>query len=474
MAIQNNKLLLHRKEPQMMAQNINATVNGAFIVKDPLGERRTALFVGGATTQRLYDVDEDGWQEIQSFALAGTFGAGACGAWGLWSSLLTATGGTTSSVTLTTRITENNLVGKTIWFQSGSNTGYRVTITSVNISPTGGTSTINFTPAVPNAVANTDTFRANTGTYYVLNAYTTLAAGVFKSYDVLTDATPPNLATSGLPATWGVDGRLVSTPSYTGAYASGTATSGTVSTLTNATKNWTVNQWSNYQIRITSGTGLGQVRTIGSNTATTITVATSWTTAPDNTSQYVIESNDDFLYLLGNNAVTMYRYSISANTWTSPNPSTPRATAPNVGMTANCVFKTGNSFWADESNIQDGRYIYSFRGNGTGDLHRYDIALNTWATITYVRSGVVFGTGSSGDVDRSRIYLRKDNSNRFYYYDVVKNEMIPFVFDFYPDGVAVVGDKLFTVTYQDSSGNEIDFLYYQLNTSSLLRRIMLY
>lgn len=108
----------------------------------------------------------------------------------------------------------------------------------------------------------------------------------------------------------------------------------TSTTLGKTGKTWTVNQWTNYQVRITSGLGIGQVRTIASNTATTLTVA-AWTTTPDATSVFEIAPNDDFLYLLGNNAVTMYRYSISANTWTTMAPTTARAGAMIIGGGAN-------------------------------------------------------------------------------------------------------------------------------------------
>ena len=38
----------------------------------------------------------------------------------------------------------------------------------------------------------------------------TIAAGIFKSYDPLT-ATWTTLSNTGLPATWGVDGKMVGT-----------------------------------------------------------------------------------------------------------------------------------------------------------------------------------------------------------------------------------------------------------------------
>lgn len=61
----------------------------------------------------------------------------------------------------------------------------------------------------------------------------------------------------------------------------GTATgSQTSTTLADTGKTWTTNEWTNYQVRIVSGTGSGQTRTISSNTATALTVSPAWTTTP--------------------------------------------------------------------------------------------------------------------------------------------------------------------------------------------------
>lgn len=81
---------------------------------------------------------------------------------------------------------------------------------------------------------------------------------------------------------------------YTGSYIT-TATSGTgtstgsnsSTTLNDTGKAWTVNAFTNYVVRITSGTGAEQVRVISSNTATALTVP-AWTTTPDATSVYSI------------------------------------------------------------------------------------------------------------------------------------------------------------------------------------------
>jgi len=68
----------------------------------------------------------------------------------------------------------------------------------------------------------------------------------------------------------------------------GTATIGTATTLTDISKAWTVNAYSGYTVRILSGTGAGQTRTISSNTATVLTVSAAWATIPTATSVYAV------------------------------------------------------------------------------------------------------------------------------------------------------------------------------------------
>jgi hypothetical protein len=80
-------------------------------------------------------------------------------------------------------------------------------------------------------------------------------------------------------------------------FDAGTATSGTASTITDSTKAWAVNRWSNYAVRILAGTGAGQVRPIASNTATALIVVRPWITTPDNTSVYAIQGDPDKLYI---------------------------------------------------------------------------------------------------------------------------------------------------------------------------------
>jgi hypothetical protein len=74
----------------------------------------------------------------------------------------------------------------------------------------------------------------------------------------------------------------------TTALDSGTASAGADTTLTDGGKSWTVNAYTNKVLKLTGGTGSGQVRNVSSNTSTVLTVDTEWETNPDNTSTYQI------------------------------------------------------------------------------------------------------------------------------------------------------------------------------------------
>jgi hypothetical protein len=433
--------------------------------------------VVGNLTSQLYSPSENAWMPMPSPALAGTFGAGACGTSGGFSigtatgaSFLTATAGTPTSIT-TNQTLVRDLRGYSVQFVGGTNIGVTKTIASNTI---GANAVITFTSAEGVAFDNTSQYRLITPVFYVLGAGA-LAAGIFKKYDFATN-TWTTLQQTGLPATIGADSRLIATPSWLDnnykSFATGTATAGGANTISNSGKNWTVNQWTNSQIRITAGTGIGQIRTISSNTATQITVSTNWTVNPDNTSQYSIEGNDDFLYYMGSGVVGLIRYSITSNTWTTLTPVAARAAAPGSGMGGTWVHSVSASDWTNENAIQNGRYIYSFQGGATANLHRYDIAGNTWATITYAPGVETFGTGTKYAYINDRLYIHKDITGRWYAFDFAENAMQPFSQMLYPNGAAVLGDTAFDAQYKDGE-TTLNYVYMVLNSSTVLLRTMI-
>ena len=466
---------VNRKAWQSMNPCPTASAAWSFIITDRNWLTWNALVCINATTHYWYSVIHDAFLQLPSFALWWTWGAWACGTYLPYSNTITANGWTTTTITSTTQVS-NLIIWATVRFLSwtAANLWLERTITDVYNAIWGNT-TITFTPALPSAVVNTDTFAMNTWRFVAMSAWT-VAAWIIKTFDIATWVVT-SLGTTWLPWTWWTDWKLVATPSTDWAFATWTATAWASTTITNSAKTWTTNQWCNYQIRITGGTWIGQIRTIASNTWTVITVSSAWTTTPDATSTYSIEWNDDFIYLLGNNAVTMYRYSISWGTWTTMAPTTARAAAPIAWMSANWISKTWDTTWANENNIQDWRYIYSFRW-WASTLDRFDIAWGTWwawKNITYKYAQETFSTWSSYDVVWSKIYIQKDTTNRFFRFDVVWNDVYPFSTLLQTNWTAVLWDKIFTWRYVDPTNpnNYIDWLYTLSNTWTQLFRVMI-
>ena len=221
-----------------------------------------------------------------------------------------------------------------------------------------------------------------------------------------------------------------------------------------------------------SGTGAGQIRTIASNTGTVLTTSAAWTTNPDATSVYSIEGNDDFIYYMGSAAVTLFRYSISAGTWTTLSPTAARAAAPAVGMSGHWVWEATDAAWTSESAIRNGRYIYSFRGGAGAVLDRYDIAANTWENaLVYAPATEVLGAGTKWVYRNDSIYAQKDATGRWLRYNVVTNEQDGWSTMTYTQGAAVAGDTAFDVHYEDGA-TTIDYVYMVLNTSNVMLRAM--
>ena len=549
----NNVPLLHRKEWQMMNPVPVSTGTAMFMLEAGSSNQDISMFVASATVQYLYSHSQDGFMQIPSGALAGTFGAGACGAYTPWSLTYTANGGSTTTITVAaaTHNINNFVLNKTVEFLNGTNLGLRRIITNVLNNAGAGTITLTLDSAVTASVANADTFRIGSGRFFCMSAGTT-AAGSWKYFDLGTLAWSGNLTITNFPASNTTDGKMVSTAKLASLKANGTATSGsantindttkswvvdslknqyifiisgtgkgeflkildntatsirtvsnwtdtpdntsvyqvcagkpgfatgvatsaTATTLVNNTKTWTVDQWINYQVRIVYGTGRGQIRTITDSDATSLTVA-AWTVNPDSTSVYCIEGNENYMYYAGSAAITLTRYSISANTWTTLAPTTARGGAVSTGLCLDWVSETGNAVWANESDIQDGRYIYSLRGGGVGTLDRFDIAGGTagagaWSVVTYV-TGEVFSTGSSAFQSQQYLYIRKDATHRYFRFDIVGNMLEPLCINLYTDGTALVGQKVWVKNLDETES--VRWLYSIGNTSTTLHRIMLF
>lgn len=424
--------------------------------------RRIAMLIASATAQYLYYIDQDAWEQIATVTLGGTMSAGACGDWSPLGPSGTATAGSTTSMTTNLTI-PRSLAGYTIRITAGAGAGQEAVITR---NTTGANAVFTFA-ALGVALDNTSVYVILSGRYYVWDAGT-MSATSFQYYDFATNTWTARSVTSA-PSTWATDGRLVILKGVT--IVTGTATAGGASTLTNSAKSWTSSQWINYQVRITSGTGAGQVRTISANTGTVLTVSSNWTINPDATSVYAIETNQDHAYLMGNNAVTLYRYTLSTNAWATLSPGAARAAAPGLGASLSMIESQTNADWTNESAIINGRRLYSFRGGAGAVLDYYDIAANTWVSgVVYGGSQETFTTGTQFADLGGYLYIKKEATGRFFRFSPADNELIPWSTLLYTDGAALLGNRMFGVTYTD--GAKLEWVYVMQHTRTELFRCM--
>lgn len=383
----------------------------------------------------------------------------------------TASAGTATTIT-TTVTTVGSLAGYTIRITAGTGAGQERVIAS---NTYGVNAVITVTSPWGTNPDNTSVYLLLTGRVWVLNINTTPA---LRYYEVATNTWSGALSVSGYSGFSFYPSTLAATPAYGNTIASGTATAGSATTLTNSGKAWATNQWANYQVRITAGTGAGKVATITSNTATVLSFA-SVTTVLDNTSQYVIEPNDDFLYVTGGNVVTLFRYSIAGNSWSTLSPGTARtsATPANAPMLS-WIGVVSDSAWADETNIKNGRYLYSFCST-LGNLSYYDIAANTWVNVlaAYQHGGVSsVGVASTllnsllspvtFTVDREFIYIANVGTatagTTFWRFNVVTQSLDGFTF--HPTSAQISSNQsqigLITVSSFTDGGTTLRWLYF--------------
>jgi len=467
------KKILDRKVFEMCSPLPTATAAGRFISSGRL-HRQVQYYLESATVAWMYLPEEDAPIELPSPALGGTFAAGACGVCTPDGESGTATAGTT--LTITTNLTlARDLRGYRVWISAGPNAGLWRTIAKNTI---GANAVITVDSAYPVAITAASAYILYTGSWWVFNAHTAApVANQFKRYSYATNTWTALANLPAVGAAWGTDGRLIATPSIVNntvnTFATGTATGGTTTTLVKTGSGWTASQWVNaFQVRMLTGAGAGQIKAITASTTDTLTFAAG--TAPDATTTYQIEGADDFLYLMGNNAVALYRYSKSAGTWTTLAPGVARAAAPGLGLSGHWVWGVADAAWNTETAVLNGRRIYSFRGAGGAVLDHYDIPSNAWTNaLTYSPATATFTTGTKWSiVDGRYIVCQKDATGRFYRYDPLLQQMDPLTYDPYTQGAAVVGDTMFDVVYIDGV-TTLTWIYYGLNTSTALRRVLL-
>lgn len=266
-------------------------------------------------------------------------------------------------------------------------------------------------------------------------------------------------------------------------------------TLTDSTKNWTVNQWAGFTcylnsaaITAASGLATGQVVRITSNTATTLTFATTITAPTNGVSRYVISTSGaigaaDFGVATGTGSTTTLQDTSknwAVNIWagkrlriftitggpievaitsnTSNTITCGTITAPTTGVTGYAILEgtakgTGvNANWAfgtSDFTIR-GRYLWASRGGGVAGFDRWDITTDRINLISTSPVTETLTTGSMTAYDGAdRIYFHKDATQRVYSLDVVTGKINGATMYPYAAPTAVIGNRMEIFTTKD-------------------------
>jgi hypothetical protein len=212
---------------------------------------------------------------------------------------------------------------------------------------------------------DTSRFLLETGVLWLLSSATSNPFFTWQMYDVANDMWIAKTATGGmLTAALGTDCAFERTGEVGGSFLSGTATAGANRTLTDSSKNMTVDRYANYQIRITGGTGVGQRRRIQANGVDYFEVAKKWDINPDATSTYSIYADTDNIYMMGNGQSAMYKYSVEADLWST-------GQIYDYGVTSNTtVRKNGTLPYGIASGVRNTGGITAVAVNAAGSGYR--------------------------------------------------------------------------------------------------------
>ena len=164
-------------------------------------------------------------------------------------------------------------------------------------------------------------FVVESGGIFLASSAAAIPFYTLQFYEIASDSWYIRSATSALLNAAGTDGTIERTARNSTIWASGTATSGTTTTLTDTTKNWAVNSLVGKWVRFVSGTkpvaGENMIRKITANTATQITWVGSTVTAPDATTRYRVEGFDAGIATAGTTSTTLEDTNADATSWTT-------------------------------------------------------------------------------------------------------------------------------------------------------------
>ncbi len=454
-----------------------------------------------ATAFDFYDPTTGEWGALASPALAGTFGAGAAAIFhpsqGPRGTI--AAGATATSIPLTTALPAavalNQLANR------GDGIGYRV---KVSDNAAGGTGKTEYRTIIGNTAGTTPTlildsalsFTPGTGAAYEIRSGRvfllsagTLAAGVWKYYDIATNSYSASLTTTNLPATIGTDSAMMAlSESYVPndrksgeGFVSGgvtydggaknciaiTAVTGTTCTGAGMPADLQANEFRNFQVRVVEDTvnptAVNQRRRISSHTggATGVFTVPAWTVNPSTSAKIVVENDDDKILLTSSAGLFIYTYNIAANTWDTSTWAAP------VAHGAGVVMEQAFGITRDATLNARHSHIYRVRGGNSAAIDVLDIAggaTGAWSNdIAYGKKAQTFTTGTCGAYDPATLggrflHLNVNGTQRMARFDLRNRILDAGTYMRFPGGTAVVGGRMATSAVIDGA-TKVNNLY---------------
>lgn len=281
----------------------------------------------------------------------------------------------------------------------------------------------------------------------------------------------------------------------------GHASSGSTTTLVDSTKDWKVNQWVGYRVKMEAGTGYGSgLIAITANTSNTLTYAPQ-TFTPDITTRYEIQDawglptagalstltettskNWDVNQWAGkriritSGTLVGTETTITANTATALTiTGTPDATSTYAILEIPPRAAGCSLIWTfGATDYQDKRRILSSRGGGSNQIDRYDIGKDKWDFGLFFSSQAeLFNTGSSYCYDGAdSVYMSRSTAGipiKVMKYDLKTNSFKGALSTVIAQGTPHVGNLMEIV---DAPTGE-KYLYTAQNTGTLLTRVLL-
>jgi len=282
----------------------------------------------------------------------------------------------------------------------------------------------------------------------------------------------------------------------------GFATGGTTATLVDSTKNWFINQWAGYKVRIEAGPGLGSgIIAIISNTANTLTYATQ-TFTPTAATFYEIADTWGLMTAGSASSVTETgtknwavnafggkRLRVTAGTGlgqevtiasnTSTVLTTGSMTAPDATSTYAIlgIPQRGAGIqllwlWGTSDSANNGKYMLVPRGGASHMFDIYDLTTGTWNYgLFFSPQQETYTTGSMYAYDGvDTIYLHKDGTGRIFSLNFVTGE-IRGAFQLTDlHSTATVGNRMEVVKSVDG----VPYLYLMQHTGTKAYRTLIF